>query len=139
MKMNRKYSGLAIAFAVLSAIACGSDDDNSNEPTTPIDEEPETSSDASSGSTPAKDAGTGIVVKDSGTNKPATTDDDAGSSTTSDAGDAGSATSECVVKDGCFCGTPVKMEDFLNACTDVDTVTKEPVIPLAKDGKVTPL
>lgn len=37
----------------------------------------------------------------------------------------------------CFTGTPSRMEDFLNACSDVATAEKEPVIPLAKDGVVT--
>jgi hypothetical protein len=123
---KNKLLSMMFSLAAVASVGCGDDNGTKDIDTNPIGD---------AGAKPDS----GVKVNDAGP----TTSEDGGVTTEDDAGgetpDGGGTTPGCVVKDGCFCGTPKKMEDFLNACTDAETVTKVPVIPGGEDGTLTPL
>ena len=76
---------------------------------------------------------------DSGT----TTTTDSGQMTNTDAGysDAGSqdAGPNCTGANGCYSCTPTTYVQLVNACTNAQSVTKNPTLPLLSDGGLPPL
>ena len=134
--MTNSLKFLLALSLVAGLSACG---DDSNSPSSPVD------------------AGPSVVLKpvDAGTPVSTTNPDGGPVVTTTPNGDAGTPVvvtpgvdggittpTTCGTATDCFCGTPVKMVDFLNRCTTAQTTTKTLAVPanlLTPTGDVMPL